>query len=92
MTATSLAGRRALDELVTRRGEYEAALAPGLMERDATLLVARSSAAQTLTPTLDQTRTVGLVTLPGAAAADPVAVPGDPLASIRRTAAWVILI
>jgi putative ABC transport system permease protein len=66
MTATSLAGRRALDELVTRRGEFEAALALGLMERDAALLVARSSAAQALTPALDQTRTVGLVTLPGA--------------------------
>ena len=30
MTATSLAGRRALDELDGRRGEYEAALALGL--------------------------------------------------------------
>ena len=66
MTATSLAGRRALDELVARRGEYEAGLALGLLERDAALLVARPSAAQAMTPALDQTRTVGLVTLPGA--------------------------
>lgn len=66
MTATSLAGRRALDELAARRGEYEAALALGLLERDAALLVARPPAAQALTPALDQTRTVGLVTLPGA--------------------------
>jgi putative ABC transport system permease protein len=66
MTATSLAGRRALDELVARRGEYEAALALGLLERDAAMLVARPPAAQALTPALDQTRTVGLVTLPGA--------------------------
>jgi UDP-glucose/iron transport system permease protein len=66
MTATSLAGRRALDELTVRRGEYEAALALGLLERDAALLVARPSAAQAMTPALDQTRTVGLVTLPGA--------------------------
>ena len=66
MTATSQAGRRALDELATRRGEYEAALALGFLDRDAALLVARPSAAQALTPPLDQTRTVGLVTLPGA--------------------------
>ena len=66
MTATSLAGRRALDELATRRGEYEAALALGFLERDAALEVARPSAAQALVPPLDQTRTVGLVTLPGA--------------------------
>jgi putative ABC transport system permease protein len=66
MTATSLAGRRALDELRTRRGEYEAALALGFMPRDAALLVCRPSAGQALVPALDQTRTVGLVTLPGA--------------------------
>lgn len=66
MTATSLAGRRALDELAARRGEYEAALSLGLLERDAALEVVRHSAAQALVPALDQTRTVGLVTLPGA--------------------------
>jgi putative ABC transport system permease protein len=66
MTATSVAGRRALDELRSRHGEYEAGLSLGLRERDAALEVARPSAAQTLVPPLDQTRTVGLVTLPGA--------------------------
>jgi putative ABC transport system permease protein len=66
MTATSLAGRRALDELKSRHGEYEAALSLGFLERDAALEVARPSAAQALVPPLDQTRTVGLVTLPGA--------------------------
>lgn len=66
MTATSLAGRRALDDLATRRGEYEAALALGVRERNAALFVARPSAAQAMTPALDQARTVGLVTLPGA--------------------------
>jgi putative ABC transport system permease protein len=66
MTATSLAGRRALDELRTRRGEYEAALALGFLPRDAVLEVCRPAAAQALVPALDQTRTVGLVTLPGA--------------------------
>lgn len=66
MTATSLAGRRALDELAARYGEYEAALSLGLLERDAAMELVRPSAAQALVPPLDQTRTVGLVTLPGA--------------------------
>jgi putative ABC transport system permease protein len=66
MTATSLAGRRALDELRTRYGEYEAALSLGFTDRDAALEICRPSAAHALVPALDQTRTVGLVTLPGA--------------------------
>jgi uncharacterized protein (TIGR00245 family) len=66
MTATSLAGRRATDEMRTRRGEIEAALALGLDERSAVLEIVRPSAGQALSPALDQTRTVGLVTLPGA--------------------------
>lgn len=66
LTATVLAGRRALDELALRYGEVEAALALGLLERDAHLLVIRPAASDALLPALDQTRTVGLVTLPGA--------------------------
>ncbi|WP_242908246.1 ABC transporter permease [Actinomadura terrae] len=66
MSATGLTGRRALDELTTRRGEYEGGLALGLQVRDAALEVARPAAALALFPVLDQTRTVGLVTLPGA--------------------------
>ncbi|MEO6081669.1 MAG: ABC transporter permease [Umezawaea sp.] len=66
MTATSLAGRRALEELRTRHGEYEAALALGFLRRDAVLLICRPGAGDALVPALDQTRTVGLVTLPGA--------------------------
>ncbi|WP_030441475.1 ABC transporter permease [Actinoplanes subtropicus] len=66
MTATSLSGRRALDELHGRYGEYEAALALGFLPRDAVLLVCRPTAGRALVPALDQTRTVGLVTLPGA--------------------------
>jgi len=65
MTATSLAGRRALDELTARRGGYEAALALGFLNRDAVRLIVRPTAGQALVPVLDQTRTVGLVTLPG---------------------------
>jgi putative ABC transport system permease protein len=66
MTAASLAGRRMREEITARRGEVEAALSLGLPSRDAVLLVARDSAATALVPPLDQTRTVGLVTLPGA--------------------------
>jgi putative ABC transport system permease protein len=66
MTATSLAGRRALEVLRSRRGEYEAARALGFRKRDAVLLICRPSAGDALMPALDQTRTVGLVTLPGA--------------------------
>jgi putative ABC transport system permease protein len=66
MTATSLAGVRALGELTARYGEYEAALALGFLPRGAALEISRPSAGQALIPVLDQTRTVGLVTLPGA--------------------------
>ena len=66
MTATSLAGRRLTEELTLQRGSYEAALSIGLSRRDGVTLVARSAAALALVPGLDQTRTVGLVTLPGA--------------------------
>jgi len=66
MTATTLAGKRALDALRTRHGEYEAALSIGLLPRDSALLIARDDASLALIPGLDQTRTVGLVTLPGA--------------------------
>ncbi|MFI1866531.1 ABC transporter permease [Streptomyces jumonjinensis] len=66
LTATVLAGRRALDELKLRHGEVEAGMALGLPDREARLEVARAPAADALIPGLDQTRTVGLVTLPGA--------------------------
>ncbi|MFF8383618.1 ABC transporter permease [Streptomyces kanasensis] len=66
LTATVLGGRRALDDLAARHGEVEAGLALGLAPRDARLEVARAGAADALLPGLDQTRTVGLVTLPGA--------------------------
>ncbi|MER5550885.1 ABC transporter permease [Streptomyces sp. NPDC002793] len=66
LTATVLGGRRALDELATRKGEVEAGMALGLLDRDARLEIARPAASDALLPGLDQTRTVGLVTLPGA--------------------------
>ncbi|MEU2052495.1 ABC transporter permease [Streptomyces bungoensis] len=66
LTVTVLAGRRALDELSQRRGEVEAAMALGFPDRDARMEIARPTASEALLPGLDQTRTVGLVTLPGA--------------------------
>jgi putative ABC transport system permease protein len=66
MTSTSLAAQRMFDELNRRQGEYEAALSLGFLPRDAVLEIARQSSGLALVPALDQTRTVGLVTLPGA--------------------------
>ncbi|WP_394353817.1 ABC transporter permease [Nocardiopsis mwathae] len=66
LTATALAGLRAMDALALRWGEVEAALALGMSPRDAVLEICRPAAVSALVPALDQTRTVGLVTLPGA--------------------------
>lgn len=66
MTAATLTGRRAYDELSSHFGSYEAGLAVGLESRSAALEVIQPSGKEALTPNLDKTRTVGLVTLPGA--------------------------
>jgi len=66
MSATSIAGGRTADELTNRWSEFEAALSLGLTRRECVILVARPAAALALVPGMDQTRTVGLVTLPGA--------------------------
>ncbi|OPX15157.1 ABC transporter permease [Gordonia sp. i37] len=66
MNTTSLAGRRAHDELTTRRGEVDAALSLGFVPREARMEISRSAAATALIPGIDQTRSVGLVTIPGA--------------------------
>jgi putative ABC transport system permease protein len=66
MTATSLCGRQARTALTTRWGEFEAGLSLGLSVREATLELVRPSVGLALVPAIDQTRTVGLVTLPGA--------------------------
>ncbi|GAB3279411.1 ABC transporter permease [Sinomonas notoginsengisoli] len=66
MTTASLAGRRVAAEIAGRRGEVEAAVALGFEWPGARLLVARHTARESLVPPLDQTRTVGMVTLPGA--------------------------
>jgi putative ABC transport system permease protein len=58
--------RRRTRTAVALGGEYEAGLAIGLQRVDAAMLVIQPSARDALAPGLDQTRTVGLVTLPGA--------------------------
>ena len=66
MTAATLTGRRAYDEIAGNFGSYEAGLALGMQSPEAAFEVIQPSAKEALTPGLDQTRTVGLVTLPGA--------------------------
>jgi putative ABC transport system permease protein len=66
MTAATLTGRRAYDEISGSFGTYEAGLALGLTSPEAAFEVVQPTAREALTPGLDQTRTVGLVTLPGA--------------------------
>lgn len=66
MKAATLTGRRAYDELGSQFGSYEAGLALGFESKAASLLVIQPSAKEALMPNLDATRTVGLVTLPGA--------------------------
>ena len=66
MTAATLTGRRLLAGLRSRRDEVEGWLALGATPRQAALPIAREAASEALVPAIDQTRTVGLVTLPGA--------------------------
>ncbi|MGN6089939.1 MAG: ABC transporter permease [Actinomycetales bacterium] len=66
MTAGTLAGRHLLAGIVARREEVEGWLALGATSREALQDVVRLAAAEALVPGLDQTRTTGLVTLPGA--------------------------
>jgi putative ABC transport system permease protein len=66
MTASAVAARRALDALDQRAGEVEAALSVGLSERFSRMLVIERELSDALLPNLDQARTAGLVTLPGA--------------------------
>jgi putative ABC transport system permease protein len=66
MTAVAVASRRALDTLRMRAGEVEAALSLGFSERDSRMEVIDRPLVDALIPNLDQARTAGLVTLPGA--------------------------
>lgn len=66
MIVTSLAGRRLRDELTARVGEIEARLALGFSPRAAFGPLRREAVTTALLPVVDQTKNVGLVTLPGA--------------------------
>lgn len=66
MTASSLTGRRIFAALRDERGTLEAGLAIGLPRPQAIDEVIGRHLPEALVPGLDQTRTVGLVTLPGA--------------------------
>ncbi|HEX6755583.1 MAG TPA: ABC transporter permease [Mycobacteriales bacterium] len=66
MTACTLAGRNLLSGLRARRDEVEGWLALGATARQAVAPIARTAVGEALVPAIDQTRTVGLVTLPGA--------------------------
>ncbi len=66
MTAHTLVARRQFANLRDNRGTYEAALSIGLPRREAIRMVTDPTVREALYPNLDATRTVGLVTLPGA--------------------------
>lgn len=66
MTASTIAGRQLLSGMRARRDEVEGWLALGATPRQAVSDIARTSVGEALLPAIDQTRTVGLVTLPGA--------------------------
>jgi len=65
MTATTLTGRRLLEALERGGDELEARLSLGDSAREALAPFARQAIATGLVPAIDQTRSVGLVTLPG---------------------------
>lgn len=66
MTATALAGRRLGEEVGDHVGTIEARLALGISARQALAPHISRAAVTALIPAIDQTKNVGLVTLPGA--------------------------
>ncbi len=66
MNGHTLACRRAFGALRDERGEYEAGLSLGLTTAQATTEVIHRHVPEALIPGLDQVRTAGVVTLPGA--------------------------
>ncbi len=66
MTVHTLLGRRVFAELRAQFPAYEGGRALGMTRAQAVGEVVRPVLAEALIPNLDQTRTVGLVTLPGA--------------------------
>lgn len=66
MSVATLAGRRLAQATADRWDEVEAWLALGATPREATADIGRFAIREALIPSTDQTRTTGLVTLPGA--------------------------
>ncbi len=66
MSASTLAGRNFLRAARTRSGEVEGWLALGATPSAAHAEIGREAVRESLLPTLDQARSTGLVTLPGA--------------------------
>ncbi len=66
MSIATLAGRRLRESTLERWDEVESWLALGATPRSATLDMARAAVYSALIPSTDQTKTTGLVTLPGA--------------------------
>jgi putative ABC transport system permease protein len=66
MTVSTLAGRSMAASFVSSRDEIEGWMALGATPRRSSLRVVRVAASTALIPSTDQTRTTGIVTLPGA--------------------------
>lgn len=66
MIATSLAGNRLRDDIAARASEIEARLALGVSAAEALLPYRRRAVTTGLIPTIDATKNVGLILLPGA--------------------------
>lgn len=66
MTAASLSGVRLRDDVRERFSEFEGYVALGASVQQAGREFARRAAEQSLFPSMDQTKSAGLVTLPGA--------------------------
>ena len=66
MTGHTLVGRRAFAALREEHSQYEACLSVGLLPRQAIREIVHRRAPEALLPGLDQVKTTGVVTLPGA--------------------------
>ncbi len=66
MTATALVMGRLRDDLKVQKAQVEAALALGATQRQAANQQMRRALATGMTPIIDNTKTVGLISLPGA--------------------------
>ncbi|SFR68734.1 putative ABC transport system permease protein [Agromyces sp. CF514] len=66
MTIATLAGRRFTEGTIDRWDEVEAWMSLGATPRQSTVDIVRNAISNALIPATDQTKTTGLVTLPGA--------------------------